>query len=46
MANIVFSQPDTAEQALSIIDALAGSGQISLVVLDSVAKLAPKKEVE
>lgn len=46
MSEIVFSQPDTAEQALSIYDALAGSGDISLIVLDSVAKLSPKKEVE
>ena len=46
MNEIVFSQPDTAEQALSIIDALAESWEISLIVLDSVAKLAPKKEVE
>lgn len=46
MDELVFSQPDTAEQALTIIDALAESGEISLIVLDSVAKLSPKKEVE
>lgn len=46
MNEIVFSQPDTAEQALEIMDALAGSGEVSLIILDSVAKLSPKKEVE
>lgn len=46
MDEVLFAQPDSAEQALSIIAALAESGEVSLIVLDSVAKLSPKKEVE
>lgn len=41
-----FSQPDTAEQAFEIIEGLADSGEVSLIVLDSVAGLAPRAEVE
>lgn len=46
MDEIIFSQPNSAEEALTIFHALAESGEVSLIVLDSVAKLAPKKEVE
>lgn len=46
MDEIILSQPDNAEQALTVMDALAESGEISLLILDSVAKLSPKKEVE
>ena len=42
----IMSQPDTAEQALEIIDTLVRSQAVSLVVLDSVAALVPKAELE
>ena len=40
------SQPDTGEQALEIADALVRSGSIDLIVVDSVAALVPKAEIE
>ena len=40
------SQPDTGEQALEIVDSLVRSGAIDLVVIDSVAALVPKAELE
>ena len=40
------SQPDTGEQALDITDALVRSGAVDLVVIDSVADLTPKAEIE
>lgn len=43
---LLISQPDYGEQALSIADALASSGAIDLIVIDSVAALIPKKELE
>ena len=41
-----FSQPDTGEQALEIVDALVRSGSVDLIVIDSVAALTPKAEIE
>ncbi|NDA03128.1 MAG: recombinase RecA [Burkholderiaceae bacterium] len=43
---LVISQPDTGEQALEIADALVRSGSIDLIVIDSVAALVPKAEIE
>lgn len=44
--NLVISQPDTGEQALEIAEALVRSGAIDIVVVDSVAALVPKAEIE
>lgn len=44
--NLVISQPDTGEQALEIAEALVRSGAIDVVVVDSVAALVPKAEIE
>jgi recombination protein RecA len=44
--NLYISQPDTAEQALEIAEALVRSGAIDVVVLDSVAALVPRAELE
>ena len=44
--NLLISQPDTGEEALEIMDALIRSGAIDVVVLDSVAALVPKAEME
>ncbi|MDR2538303.1 MAG: recombinase RecA [Bifidobacteriaceae bacterium] len=44
--NLLVSQPDTGEQALEIVDILVRSGAITLVVVDSVAALVPKAEIE
>lgn len=46
LENMVFTQPDSAEQAMDIAEALARSGEISLIVLDSVSALLPKYEEE
>jgi len=43
---LLVSQPDTGEQALEICDALARSGAIDVLVIDSVAALTPKAEIE
>ena len=43
---LLISQPDTGEQALEIVDTLVRSGAVSLVVVDSVAALVPKAEIE
>ena len=43
---LLVSQPDTGEQALEIMDMLIGSGSIDLVVIDSVAALVPRAEIE
>lgn len=43
---LLVSQPDTGEQALEICDALARSGAIDVIVVDSVAALTPKAEIE
>jgi recombination protein RecA len=44
--NLIVSQPDTGEQALEIVDTLVRSGGIDVVVVDSVAALVPKAEIE
>jgi recombination protein RecA len=44
--NLVISQPDNGEQALEIADNLVRSGAIDMVVIDSVAALTPKSEIE
>ncbi len=46
LADLLISQPDTGEQALEITDALVRSGSVDLVVIDSVAALVPKAEIE
>ena len=46
MSELLVSQPDTGEQALEICDALVRSGSVDLVVIDSVAALTPKAEIE
>lgn len=43
---LLLSQPDTGEQALEIADALVSSGAIDIVVVDSVAALVPRAEIE
>jgi len=43
---LLVSQPDTGEQALEICDALARSGAVDMIVVDSVAALTPKAEIE
>ena len=43
---LLISQPDTGEQALEIVDTLERSGAVSLIVIDSVAALVPKSEIE
>ncbi|WP_329832806.1 recombinase RecA [Stenotrophomonas geniculata] len=44
--NLLLSQPDTGEQALEICDMLVRSGSVDLVVIDSVAALTPRAEIE
>jgi recombination protein RecA len=44
--NLLISQPDTGEQALEIVDVLIRSGGVDVVVVDSVAALAPRAEIE
>ena len=44
--NLLISQPDNGEQALEIADALVRSGAIDVIVIDSVAALVPKAEIE
>ncbi|MDF3981109.1 recombinase RecA [Luteibacter sp. PPL201] len=46
VADLLVSQPDTGEQALEIADMLVRSGAVDLVVVDSVAALTPKAEIE
>ncbi|QRN41690.1 MAG: recombinase RecA [Neisseriaceae bacterium] len=46
VADLLISQPDTGEQALEICDMLVRSGSVDLVVIDSVAALVPKAEIE
>ncbi|WP_323961318.1 recombinase RecA [Arthrobacter sp. JZ12] len=43
---LLVSQPDTGEQALEIMDMLVGSGSIDIIVIDSVAALVPRAEIE
>ncbi len=44
--DLLISQPDTGEQALDIVEALVRSGAIDIIVVDSVAALVPKSEIE
>ena len=44
--DLLISQPDTGEQALEIVDMLVRSGAVDMVVIDSVAALTPKAEIE
>ena len=44
--NLIVSQPDTGEQALEIAEALTRSGAIDIIVIDSVAALVPKAEID
>ncbi|QIK37748.1 recombinase RecA [Caldichromatium japonicum] len=46
MSDLLVSQPDTGEQALEITDMLVRSGAVDVVVIDSVAALTPKAEIE
>lgn len=46
LPELLISQPDTGEQALEIVDALVRSGSVDLVIVDSVAALTPKAEIE
>ncbi len=46
LQDLLISQPDTGEQALEIADALVRSGSVDLIVIDSVAALTPKAEIE
>ena len=43
---LLISQPDTGEQALEIVESLVRSGKIDLIIIDSVAALTPKDEIE
>ena len=46
LQELLISQPDTGEQALEIVDALVRSASVDLVIIDSVAALTPKAEIE
>jgi recombination protein RecA len=46
LQELLISQPDTGEQALEIVDALVRSASVDLIVIDSVAALTPKAEIE
>src|SRR3954470_20762573 len=46
LPDLLISQPDTGEQALEIVDSLVRSGAVDLIVIDSVAALVPKAELE
>ena len=46
LKDLILSQPDNGEQALDIVEALVRSGAIDLIVVDSVAALAPRDEIE
>jgi recombination protein RecA len=46
LQDLLISQPDTGEQALEVVDSLVRSGAVDLVVIDSVAALTPKAELE
>ncbi|WP_448510972.1 recombinase RecA [Immundisolibacter sp.] len=46
IADLLISQPDTGEQALEIVDMLVRSGAVDIVVVDSVAALTPRAEIE
>jgi recombination protein RecA len=44
--NLLLSQPDSGEQALEIVEALVRSGSVDLIIIDSVAALTPRAEIE
>ncbi len=44
--DLLLSQPDNGEQAIDIVEQLAGSGSVDLIVIDSVAALTPKAEID
>ena len=46
LSDLLISQPDTGEQALEIVDSLVRSGAVDMIVVDSVAALTPKAEIE
>jgi recombination protein RecA len=46
ISSLLVSQPDTGEQALEIVESLVRSGKIDVIVIDSVAALTPKDEIE
>ena len=46
LSDLLISQPDNGEQALEIVDSLVNSGAVDLIVVDSVAALTPKAEIE
>jgi len=46
LENLLISQPDTGEQALEIVETLVRSGGVDVIVIDSVAALVPKSEIE
>lgn len=46
MSKVIFSQPDSGEQALEIADTLISSGKISFMLIDSIAALVPQSELE
>ena len=46
LSDLLISQPDTGEQALEIVDSLVRSGAVDLIVVDSVAALTPRAEIE
>ena len=46
LKELLLSQPDSGEQALEIVDALVRSGSVDLIVVDSVAALTPRNEIE
>jgi recombination protein RecA len=46
VGNLIFTQPDSAEQALSIVEELVASNMVDLIVIDSVAGLVTKAEIE
>jgi len=46
LQEMLISQPDTGEQALEIVDALVRSGSVDMIIIDSVAALTPKAELE
>ncbi len=46
LENLLVSQPDTGEQALEIVDVLTRTGAVDLIVIDSVAALTPRAEIE
>jgi recombination protein RecA len=46
LQDLLISQPDTGEQALEVVDSLVRSGAVDLVIIDSVAALTPKAELE